>query len=333
MSEHVNIVAEVGSVHDGSLGNAHKLIDAVAASGSDVIKFQTHIPAAETIRDAPAPPYFKGEPRFEYFERTGFTREQWKELKAHAESVNLGFLSSPFSVEAVDLLEEIGADSYKIGSGEVTNLPMLDAVGRTGKRCLLSSGMSTWAELDAAVETLTRHHRNVVVLQCTSKYPTPDEDVGLNVLTEMRRRYDLEVGLSDHTLDIFAPIAAVALGATLVEKHFTFSRLMYGSDARHSLEPAELAQMVRGIRAVQRMATPVDKDAMAESLREMKRIFEKSIVAAVDIPEGASIEEGMLAMKKPGTGIPAKDLPSIIGKRTRRRIAADTLLKREDLDA
>ena len=234
MTRHVTIIAEVGSVHDGSFGNAMKLVDTAADCGADVVKFQTHIPFAETLRDAPMPHYFKGEPRFEYFERTGFATGQWKRLAAHAMERGLQFLSSPFSIEAVTLLEDVGVGSYKIPSGEVTNIPMLEAIAETGKPVLLSSGMSDWRELDAAVAAIRGRHERICVMQCTSAYPCPDEKVGLNVLSEMRERWQLPVGYSDHTRDNHACFAAVALGAGVVEKHLTFSRRMYGSDAAHS---------------------------------------------------------------------------------------------------
>ncbi|MGH6802388.1 MAG: N-acetylneuraminate synthase family protein, partial [Methyloceanibacter sp.] len=221
MSIGVVIIAEVGSVHDGSFGNAQRLIDVAAECGADVVKFQTHIASAETLRDAPMPPYFTGEPRYEYFERTAFTLEQWEALKAHCEGLQVEFLSSPFSVEAVELLEKIGVRRYKVPSGEVTNLPYLEVVAQTGKPVLLSSGMSNWAELDAAVDTMLRHHDRLTVLQCTSEYPCPPERVGLNVMMEMRARYKLPVGLSDHTRTNYAAYAAVVLGASVIEKHFT----------------------------------------------------------------------------------------------------------------
>lgn len=329
-----SVIAEVGSVHDGSFGNACKLVEAAAAAGADVVKFQTHLAAAETLRDAPAPAYFKGEPRFEYFERTGFSREEWRRLRAHCDGNRVEFLSSPFSIEAVALLEAVGVERYKVGSGEVTNLPLLDAVGQTGKPVLLSSGMSSWAELDEAVATLGRHHDQITLLQCTSEYPCPPEEVGLNVMLEMRDRYGFAVGLSDHTLDNYAAFAAVMLGAQVIEKHFTFSRLMYGSDARHSLEPAEFADLVRGVRAIEAMlAGRVDKDAAARRLQTMKDIFEKSVVTVVDIDEGTVIDLTMLATKKPGTGIPARRLAEVVGRRARRDIARDSLLSEEDLDA
>lgn len=328
------IIAEAGSVHDGSFGNAMKLVETAAGCGANMVKFQTHIAAAETLRDAPMPPYFKGEPRFEYFERTAFSKEQWLLLKAHCEQHGTEFLSSPFSIEAVELLEEVKVGGYKIGSGEVSNTPLLEAVAQTGKPIFLSSGMSNWAELDEAVATVLRKHDRLTLLQCTSEYPCSYEQVGLNVMTEMRDRYKLPVGLSDHTLTNHASIAAVVLGASVIEKHITFSRSMYGSDARHSLEPDEFAELVRGIRAVEKiLRAPVDKDAKAVELGEMKTIFEKSVVSLVDVPAGTLLSADMLAVKKPGTGIPARRLKEIVGRRVARDVRKDTVLREEDLSA
>jgi N-acetylneuraminate synthase len=331
---HCLIIAEAGSVHDGSFGNATKLVDLAAECGADAIKFQTHIAAAETLPDAPSPAFFKSEPRHQYFQRTAFTREQWRSLRARCAERNIEFMSSPFSVEAVELLEDVGVARYKVPSGEVTNLPLLDAIGRTGKPVLLSSGMSSWTELDEAVRTLIRHHRQVTVLQCSSIYPCPYDAVGLNAMREMAERYALPVGLSDHTLTAYAALAAVTLGAAVIEKHLTFSRKMYGSDAAHSMEPAEFADLVRGIRAVDQMlSAPVDKTAMAERLGEMKAVFEKSVVAQRAIPAGTVLTAAMLALKKPGTGIPARRLPDLIGRRVMRDVPVNTLLREEDLDA
>jgi N,N'-diacetyllegionaminate synthase len=330
----VQIIAEVGSVHDGSFGNALKLIEAAAKCKVDAVKFQTHIASAETLPDAPMPPYFKGEPRFEYFDRTGFSKAQWITIKKHCEDHGVRFLSSPFSIEAVELLEEIGADWYKIGSGEVTNIPMLDFIGSTGKHVILSSGMSTWEELDQAVEAIQKHHNNITILQCTSSYPCEYEDVGLNIMLEMKERYGLPVGLSDHTLTLYASLAAVTLGATIIERHFAYSRMMYGSDALHSLEPAEMTDLVQGVRAIETMqATKVDKDHIANRMGMMKDIFEKSVVSVVDIPADTRITADMIAVKKPGTGIPARRLDEIIGTTSVRSIPANTLLKEEDIRA
>ena len=325
------IIAEIGLTHDGSLGNAKHLIDAASECKVDAVKFQTHIASAETLPDAPAPPYFKNEPRFAYFKRTAFTKSQWSNLKNYAEERNLLFLSSPFSIEAVQLLEEIGIKQYKIPSGEVTNLPMLEVIAQTGKPVLLSSGMSSWAELDEAVNTIIKHHSRLTVLQCTTQYPCPYEEVGLNVMLEMRERFKLPVGLSDHTLTNYAAFTAVTLGATVIEKHFTLSHRMYGSDAKHSLEPVEMTDLVQGIRAVETMlANRVDKDDITH-LNTMKKTFEKSVVSLVDIPEGAVITSAMIGIKKPGTGIPARDYYNIVGKRSRRHIPANTVLHEDDV--
>ncbi len=324
------IIAEIGSVHDGSFGNAVKLIQAAAACGADVAKFQTHIAAAETTRNAPMPAYFKGEPRFEYFERTGFTEQQWHGLQQTCRDVGIRFLSSPFSIEAVDLLERVGADLYKVPSGETTNTPLLERLAQTGKPVLLSTGMSDWAEIDRAV-TILKQGGPLCVMQCTSAYPCPPERVGLNVLEEMRRRYEVEIGYSDHTLGIGAACAAAALGATAIEKHFTFSKLMYGSDAAHSMEPAEFRNFCQALREIWAMqAHPVDKDDLAP-YRDMKRIFEKSVVAAGDIPAGTVLTPQMLAFKKPGDGIPAAAWRSLVDRKTRRDLTADTKISEEDL--
>jgi N-acetylneuraminate synthase len=326
------IIAEVGSVHDGSFGNATRLIETAAACGVDAVKFQTHIPEAETLPDAPMPPYFKGEPRFEYFQRTGFTLEQWVALKACCDQNGVIFLSSPFSEEAVDLLEKVGVAQYKIPSGEVTNLPMLEVVAATGKPILLSSGMSSWDELDRAVDTVRKLNPNLTVLQCTSEYPCPYENVGLNVMVEMAERYQTPVGLSDHTLTNYASFAAVVLGATVIEKHFTFSRAMYGSDAPHSLEPDELKDLVEGVRAIETMmAAQVDKTETT-SYQHMKDIFEKSLVAEVDIPAGTVLTREMVGIKKPGTGISAARLNEFLGVRLASSVKAGELLREADFD-
>jgi N,N'-diacetyllegionaminate synthase len=327
---HTLIIAEVGSVHDGSYGNAVKLIETAAECGVDAVKFQTHIPEAETLPDAPMPSYFKGEPRFEYFKRTGFSLDQWAGLKKCCEQNGVEFLSSPFSEAAVELLEQVGIQRYKIPSGEVTNLPMLEVIANTGKPIILSSGMSSWQELDRAVDIILRENQNLTVLQCTSEYPCPYEDVGLNVMLEMAERYRKDVGLSDHTLTNFASLAAVTLGAKVIEKHFTFSRLMYGSDARHSLEPNELSNLVDGIRAIETMmGVRIDKDQI-NRYQEMKEIFEKSLVAEKDIPAGTTLTRDLVGIKKPGTGISAARLNEFLGRKLKVDVKTGKILSETD---
>jgi N,N'-diacetyllegionaminate synthase len=324
------LIAEIGSVHDGSFGNACKLIEAAASCGADAAKFQTHIAEAETLRDAPSPGYFQGEPRFDYFRRTGFTAQQWKELRSVCEANGIAFLSSPFSLEAVDLLEEVGVGAYKIPSGEVTNWPLLERVAATGKPALLSSGMSSWRELDGAVDIL-RSSGPLTIMQCTTAYPCPPERVGLNVITEMRSRYDVPVGFSDHTTGMAAAFAAAALGADVIEKHLTFSRLMYGSDAANAMEPEDFRRLAEGLREIWAMrAAPVDKNDLAP-YRDMKRIFEKSIVTARPLRAGHIIARGDLAFKKPGDGISASRYAEVLGKRAARDLPDEHKLSAADL--
>jgi N-acetylneuraminate synthase len=322
----VLVIAEVGMNHDGNLDNALQMAEVAAERGADVVKFQLHDAAAETVPDAPPSPYFQDEPRWDYFERTAFTDDQWRTLKEGCERAGIEFLCAPFSLEALERLEALGVSRYKIGSGEVTNLDLVRAAATTGKPVLLSSGMSSWSELDAAVEAAGEQ---VTVLQCTSAYPTPADRVGLNVLAEMRERYGKPVGLSDHTLGPHAAFAAVALGATVIEKHFALSRQMYGPDAFISVEPDELESLVTGIREIEAMlGNPVDKDDL-EGYAEMKQVFEKSVVSTRDIPAGAEISREMVAAKKPGTGIPARLLPEVVGRRAAADIAADTVITEE----
>ena len=327
----VFIIAEIGMSHDGSLGQAKAFIDAAAETGVAAVKFQTHVADAETLKDAPTPPYFTDEPRYEYFKRTAFNLEQHLILKNHAESKGLEFTSSPFSLEAVELLEKVGVRTYKIPSGEVTNLPLLERVAKTGKKILLSSGMSSYSELDEAVATIQHYNKNMVILHCTSKYPCPYEDVGLNLLEEFKKRYKLPVGLSDHTPGIYAPLAAVVLGATVIEKHFTISKKLYGPDAKYSLEPPEFKQLVDGIRALEVMlANPVDKDDIGK-FKEMRDTFQKSIVSLVDIPSGTEIRREMISTKKPGGGLHPRYFELSIGKKVKRDIKKDSLIFEEDI--
>ncbi len=325
-----HIIAEIGSVHDGSFGNACKLIETAAACGADIVKFQTHIAEAETLRDAPMPPYFKGEPRYEYFERTAFSPAEWKDLQAHCEAQGVDFMSSPFSLDAVELLEDVGVSGFKLASGEVTDLPLVERLAETGKTVYVSSGMSDWAELDAAVSIL-QGQCPVVVMQCSSLYPCPPERVGLNVLDQLRGRYGCAVGFSDHTFGSAAAIAAAALGATVIEKHLTFSQRMYGSDAANAMEPEAFADYCRGIRDVWKMlAHPVDKDDLSP-YGDMKRIFERSVVTARPLAAGHTLSSEDLAFKKPAGGIPAARHREVVGRRLAADLPKDHLLTEDDL--
>ena len=327
--EKINIVAEVGSVHDGSFGNAIKLVELCALLGVDAVKFQTHISEQETLESAPSPNYFSSENRFEYFSRTAFEKSQWAELKACADENNIAFVSSPFSQLAVEWLVEIGATILKVASGEVTNLPMLEAMRGCGVPILLSSGMSGWDELDAAVSALSG--AEITMMQCTSSYPCAYQDVGLNVMAEMRERYNLPVGFSDHSETNYAAFAAAAQGAVCIEKHLTFSKAMYGSDASLAAEPEQFRDLVAGIQAIAEIyASEVDKNDTT-AYADMKQIFQKSIVARRDIAAGEILSADALAYKKPGNGLSAARYKEVVGKKAKSAINQDDFIQLTDI--
>ena len=299
------------------------------------MKFQTHIASAESTPEEPWRVKFSPQDasRYAYWKRMEFTEVQWRGLAEHAAERGLVFLSSAFSLEAVELLERVGVSAWKVGSGEVTNLPMIERMAATGKPVLLSSGMSAWRDLDAAVEAVRRGGAPVALLQCTSAYPCPPEKIGLNVMGELRQRYACPVGFSDHSGTVFAGLAAAALGARLLECHVVFARECFGPDVPASITTAELAQLVEGVRFVERaLSHPVDKEAMSRELAPMRSIFEKSLVAARDLPRGWVLQEADLAVRKPGTGLPASSLRQVVNSRLKRALRANALLSEQDLE-
>ncbi len=334
--DHVVVIGEVGLAHDGSLGTAHAYIDAIAEAGADAVKFQTHIAAAESRTDEPWRVRFSYEDdsRYEYWQRMEFSPEAWAGLRRHAEDRDLAFLSSPFSLEAVQLLQGVGVAGWKVASGEVANTPLLDAVARTGQTVLLSSGMSSWAELDAAVERLRIGGAGpLAVLQCTSAYPVAPERLGLNVLSEIPARYGCATGLSDHSGNIFAPLAAVALGARVLEVHVALSRALFGPDVAASVTHEELATLVKGVRTIEAaLGAPVDKDRVAAEMAPMRSMFGRSLVARHLLPAGHELVDGDLTAKKPGGGLPPTELEALLGRRLRRGLRPDEVLQVEDVE-
>lgn len=323
------VIAEIGNNHDGSIGQARALVDAAAEAGADAVKLQTHIADAEMLPSTPTPPHFD-EPRYAFTRRMELSYEQHVELKSRAEERGLVLLSSPFSVEAVELLERLDVPAYKIASGEVTNPPLLEAVGRTGKPVLLSTGMAGFEDVEAALAILREHGGEVAILQCTSTYPCPPDQVNLRAIASLAERFGCPVGLSDHTADVYTSIAAVALGAACVEKHFTLSRRLYGPDHHASLEPADLARLVEGVRQVH-AALGSGRKERDPALDPVRATFEKSIVATARIPAGTVIERSMLTTKRPGNGIPATRFAELLGRRAARDIEPDRLLAEKDL--
>ena len=327
-------IAEIAQAHDGSLGILHSYIDALADTGVDVVKFQTHIAAAESSEFEPFRVNFsyQDHSRFDYWKRMEFSQKEWEEIKAHCEDVGLEFMSSPFSNAAVDLLESLGVSRYKIGSGEVSNLLLLDKLASTGKPLILSSGMSSYPELDQAVSFLQTRGSELFLMQCTTAYPTTPSQWGLNVIGEMRSRYHLPVGYSDHSGEIYACLAATALGAEMLEFHVVFDQRMFGPDAKASLSVDQVDALLQGVKKISAaLQTPIDKSETT-SFRDLKNIFEKSLAVNKDLPTGSVLELKDLEAKKPlGMGIPASHYQAIIGKKLTRDMQQWDFIATDDL--
>jgi len=329
------VVAEIAQAHDGSLGQAHAHLAAAVAAGADAVKFQTHLAAEESTPHEPFRVKFSRQDasRYDYWRRMEFSESQWRGLRDHAQELGALFLSSPFSLAAVELLVGLDVPAWKVGAGELTNLPLLELLGRTARPVLLSSGLATWDELDAAVACVAAQGTPVGLYQCTTAYPCPPERLGLNVLAELRARYGCPVGLSDHSATIFAGLAAVTLGASMLEVHLTLSRHCFGPDVPASLTPEELRELVRGVRFIEAaQAHPVDKTAAAAELVDLRQLFTKSIVARRALPVGHRLVAADLVLKKPGTGLPPAQLAQVVGRVLRHAVAEDHLLQLTDLE-
>lgn len=328
------IIAEIGQAHDGSLGMAHAYIDAVAKSGCSAIKFQTHIAEAESSEFEPFRVKFSKQDatRFDYWQRMEFTLDQWKGLKAHCDELGIEFMSSPFSNAAVDLLEEVGVKRYKVGSGEVNNFVLLEKIANTKKPVIISSGMSSYEELDKTVDFLKERNVEYSILQCTTAYPTKPEQYGLNVIQELQQRYDVKVGFSDHSSSTEACIAATALGAEILEFHVVFDKEMFGPDAKSSLNFEETTRLVEAVNNISlSINNKVDKHNNSQ-YAELKKIFEKSLAVNKDLKEGDIIKFSDLETKKPkGYGILASEYENVLGKKLNKNLDKWSFLNNEDL--
>lgn len=328
------IIGEIAQAHDGSLGLAHAFIDAIAKAGADAIKFQTHIAAAESTPSEPWRVKFSRQDatRYDYWKRMEFSEDQWHGLKKHADERGLKFLSSPFSIEAVELLTRVGVAAWKIASGEISNVPMFDRIAASGLPIILSTGMSPLKEIDIAVGRVTSYNLPLTLLQCTSAYPCPPEKVGLNLIPFFRERYECSVGLSDHSGSIYPGLAAATIGIDVLEVHVTLSREMFGPDVPASITTEELRRLVEGIRYIEKMkAHPLDKDVLVSEMQPLRDLFTKSVVARVDLPAGTVLSHDHLTVKKPGTGISAERLPELLGRTLNHPIKANQILQDSDL--
>ena len=329
----VYIIAEISQNHDGSLGQAHAFIDAVAETGVDAIKFQTHIAEAESTPDEPFRVKFSYEDatRYDYWKRMEFTYEQWEELYRHAEKAGLDFLSSVFSIEAFEMLQKIGIPAWKLGSGEVFNKYLVGKMVETGKPILLSTGMSTYDDIDKQVELIKKNL--YAVMQCTTAYPCPPEQIGLNVIPIMKDRYRCPIGLSDHSGTIFPSLAAVANGALIIEVHVTMSPYMFGPDVKASVTIEQLKEMTEGIRMITRMLNaPIDKADLKTEQRELKNIFAKGIYLKKDIVKGEALEIEKMSFKKPLKGISGEQYEDVTGKTAVRDLKQGEALQWSDIE-
>ncbi|MDK2771726.1 MAG: N-acetylneuraminate synthase family protein [Flavobacterium sp.] len=331
----VYTIAEIGQAHEGSLGILCSFIEALAQTGVDAVKFQMHIPEAESSEFEPFRVKFslEDDTRFDYWKRMSFTLEQWKLIKQKCDDCNVDFLCSPFSNLAVDWLEQVGVSQYKIGSGEVNNWLILEKIVRTGKPIILSSGMSSWEELDQTVSFLRARNANFSILQCTTSYPTKPEQYGLNVIRELKERYDVKVGFSDHSASIATCIAAVAVGAEIIEFHAIFDRRQFGPDSKSSLTIDEIASLVKYTNEINiALNNPIDK-ASNEVFSELKSIFEKSLAINKDLEENHILTFDDLEAKKPkGYGIEASQFSSVIGRKINKPMKQWSFLNEEDLN-
>ncbi|MFA5839234.1 MAG: N-acetylneuraminate synthase [Candidatus Margulisiibacteriota bacterium] len=324
------IIAEAGINHNGSLAVAKKMVDVAAAAGADAVKFQTFNPESMVSRQAPKAQYQLrntncNESQLEMLRQYVLTYEEFKILQAYCPKRHILFLSTPFDLESVKLLLALGLPIFKIPSGEITNYPYLKMIGSLKKKVILSTGMSNMQEIGAALKVLIKagtKKSNIILLHCNTQYPTPMEDVNLNAMQTIKERFGVNVGYSDHTLGIEVAIAAVALGAKVVEKHFTLDRKMDGPDQKASLNPIELNDMVKAIRNIEKALGSNEKKT-TKSERNNMFIARKSIVALKVINKGELFTENNITTKRPGTGISPMQWPLIIEKKASRHYSID----------
>ena len=330
--EPIFIVAEIGVNHNGDVRLAKKLIDAAKDAGADAVKFQAFKTEKVVTKYAEKANYQKettglSESQYNMIRRLELKDEEFKELFNYAEKNNIIFLSSAFDKDSVDLLDYLGVPAFKVASGEITDFPLLKYIAEKKKPIILSTGMSTVDEIEDALKVIReRGIEDIVLLHCVTSYPAEIEDANLMVIETLRRRFKLPVGFSDHTLGITAPIAAAVLGAVLIEKHFTLDRTLPGPDHRTSLEPDELKDMIKSIRDVEKALGDGIKK-LTEDEERIKKVARRSIVAIVDIPKGNLITREMLDIKRPGTGIEPKYLDVVVGRKAKRNIKKDDILK------
>jgi N-acetylneuraminate synthase len=330
------IIAEAGVNHNGDPALAHRLIDVAFQAGADAVKFQTFSADRLVTLDAPKAEYQlqqteASESQYEMLKRLELSADTLRELQRHCHQVGLRFMSTPFDEDSVDLLNELGVTIFKTPSGEITNLPYLAHVARTGKPLIVSTGMATLGEVETAVNTIrSTGNSDLILLQCVSNYPADPADVNLRAMQTLAQAFGVPIGFSDHTQGLEIALAAVALGACVIEKHFTLDWTLPGPDHAASLEPDQLKAMIRGIRHVEAALGDGRKRPTA-SEANTAAVARKSLVAAHDLKAGTILSNEMIAVKRPGTGLPPMLLPQVIGRTLRVDVRAGTLITWEML--
>ncbi|MFQ5866771.1 MAG: N-acetylneuraminate synthase [bacterium] len=332
--EPVFIIAEAGVNHNGKLCLAKKLVDIAKEAGADAVKFQTFKPEDLAIPNTPKVgyqrKYSRGNTQFEMLKKLELKYEDFQALKEYCDKKGIIFLSTPHTESTIDFLKDL-VPAYKIASGDLTNLPLLQKVAKKKKPIILSTGMSNLEEVKEAVKVIKdKGNRKIILLHCVSNYPASLKEVNLYALELLREKFDSIVGFSDHTQGSIASIVAIALGAKVIEKHFTLSRKLYGPDHKTSLDRKEFIDFVRLLRQTESILGERRKSVQEGEL-ENRKIARKSVVARINIPKGTLIKREILDIKRPGTGIASKELYKVIGKKANRNILKDTLIKWEYL--
>jgi N-acetylneuraminate synthase len=338
VSHGVFVIAEAGVNHNGDIALALRLCDVARQTGADAVKFQTFRAQDLVVPGAPTADYQARQTgdldQFAMLQRLELTEAQHRQIKDHCDVIGIEFFSTPFSTDAVDMLVRLGVRRIKLSSGELTHRALVEHAAATGLPLIMSTGMGTMNEIEEAVQWVRDARgdlRDVVVLHCTSSYPAPDDVLNLRAIRSMARDLGVQIGYSDHSLGTEAPLAAVALGACVIEKHITLDRRLPGPDHAASLEPDEFSRMVRGIRRVSAMLGDGVKVPRPDEL-ETARVARRSIVAAHDIPAGTTLTSDMLVCRRPATGIPPRDLATVIGQRNRGALQEGQVLLWDQLD-
>lgn len=330
--KHVCIIAEAGVNHNGSLELAKKMVDVAKDAGVDYVKFQTFNPKKLVSKSAKKAEYQKettdsNESQLKMLEKLTLTNDDFIELKQYCDLVEVGFISTPFDLDSIEFLETFDMDFWKIPSGEITNLPFLEKIAKTGKKVIMSTGMCNMKEIYDAIEVLEKNDsKNIELLHCNTQYPTPFEDVNLRAMLSIKQEFNKVIGYSDHTLGIEVPIAAVALGAEIIEKHFTLDKSMTGPDHKASLNPKELKAMVVAIRNVEQILGDSLK-TVSESEIKNKLVTRKSIVASRFIKAGELLSKDNITTKRPGNGISPMKWYDVIGTVAIRDFEEDELIE------